>query len=67
MSWAPDQEGQYREAARYVHKILKGANPGDLPARYPGRYYLTINKTAGRNLGLLLPRGLTAKADRLLP
>src|SRR5438552_6540402 len=46
MAWAPDQEGQYREAGRYVDKILKGASPGDLPVRYPGRYYLTINKSA---------------------
>src|SRR5436190_4773956 len=44
MAWAPDQEGQYREAARYVDKIMKGASPGDLPVRYPGRYHLTINK-----------------------
>jgi putative tryptophan/tyrosine transport system substrate-binding protein len=67
MAWAPGQEGQYREAARYVDKILKGANPGDLPVRYPGRYYLTINKNAARGLGLALPPALVAKADRLLP
>ena len=67
MAWAPDQEGQYREAARYVDKILKGANPGDLPVRYPGRYYLTINKSAARGLGLDLPPALLAKADQVLP
>src|SRR5215207_10509978 len=67
MAWAPDQEGQYREAARYVDKILRGANPGDLPVRYPGRYYLAINKHAARGLGLVLPPALVAKADRLVP
>jgi len=67
MAWAPDQEGQYREAARYVDKILKGASPGDLPVRYPGRYYLTINKSAARGLGLDLPPALLAKADQVLP
>ena len=67
MSWAPNQEGQYREAARYVDKILKGAKPGDLPVRYPGRYYLTINKDAARGLGLVLPPSLVAKADRVEP
>jgi putative ABC transport system substrate-binding protein len=67
MAWAPDQEGQYREAARYVDKILKGAKPGDLPGRYPGRYYLTINKSAARGLALDLPPALLAKADRVLP
>lgn len=67
MAWAPDQEGQYRLAARYVDKILKGAKPGDLPASYPGRYYLSINRSAARAIGLSLPPGLVAKADRLLP
>jgi putative ABC transport system substrate-binding protein len=67
MAWAPDQAGQYRMAARYVDKILKGASPGDLPVRYPGRYYLIINKSAARGLGLVLPPSLVAKADRVLP
>ncbi|HEY3136382.1 MAG TPA: ABC transporter substrate-binding protein [Blastocatellia bacterium] len=67
MAWAPDQKGQYREAARYVDKILRGASPGDLPVRYPGRYYLTINKSAARGLGLVLPLALVAKADHVLP
>jgi putative ABC transport system substrate-binding protein len=67
MAWAPNQEEQYREAARYVDKILRGAKPGDLPARYPGRYYLTINQSAARSLGLRLPPTLVARADRLFP
>lgn len=67
MAWAPDQEGQYREAARYVDKILKGASPGALPVRYPGRYYLTVNKSAAQGLGLVLPPSLVAKADHVLP
>lgn len=67
MAWAPDQEGQYREAARYVDKILKGASPGALPVRYPGRYYLTVNKSAAQGLGLVLPQPLVAKADHVLP
>ena len=67
MAWAPDQEGQYRMAARYVDKILRGAKPGDLPVRHPGRYYLSINKSAARAIGLALPPGLVAQADRLLP
>ena len=67
MSWAPDQPGQYRMAARYVDKILKGASPGDLPVRYPGRYYLTINESAARGIGLVLPPAFIAKANRILP
>src|SRR5215207_6618561 len=67
MAWAPDQEGQYRTAARYVDKILRGAKPGDLPVSYPGRYYLSINKSAARAIGLALPPSLVARADRVLP
>lgn len=66
IAWAPDLPGQYREAARYVDKILKGANPGDLPIRYPPRYYLTINAGAAKGLGLTLPPSLLASADRVL-
>jgi putative tryptophan/tyrosine transport system substrate-binding protein len=46
MAWAPNQEGQYRMAARYVDKIFRGAKPGDLPVSHPGWYYLSINKSA---------------------
>jgi ABC-type uncharacterized transport system substrate-binding protein len=66
-AWAPNQEEQYREAARYVDQILKGVKPGDLPVHYPGRYYLTINKSAAQGLGLVLPSSLIAKADQVLP
>jgi putative ABC transport system substrate-binding protein len=67
MTWAPDLVDQHRTAARYVDQILKGANAGDLPIRYPSRYYLTLNKTAARNLGLTFPPALLSKADRILP
>jgi putative ABC transport system substrate-binding protein len=66
MAWAPNQEEQFREAARYVDRILRGAKPGDLPVHYPSRYYLIINKGAAQGLGLALPRALLAQADRVL-
>jgi putative ABC transport system substrate-binding protein len=67
MSWAPDLVEQYRETARLVDRILKGARPGDLPIKHPERYYLTINSSAARRIGLTLPRELLAQADRILP
>ena len=67
MAWAPNQEEQYRQAARYVNRILKGTKPGDLPIHYPSRYYLIINKSAAQDLGLILPPSLIARADRVLP
>jgi ABC-type uncharacterized transport system substrate-binding protein len=66
MAWAPNLENQFREAAEYVARILDGAKPGDLPIRYPARYFLTINATAARNLGLTLPPALLAQADRVV-
>jgi putative tryptophan/tyrosine transport system substrate-binding protein len=66
MAWAPDQEEQYREAARYVDKILRGAKPGDLPVHYPNRYYLAINQRAAQGLNLTLPPSLVAQADKVL-
>jgi putative ABC transport system substrate-binding protein len=66
MAWAPDLVWQYREAAHYVDKILRGAKPGDLPVQYPPKYYLTINAAAARELGRTLPGALLAQADRVL-
>jgi putative ABC transport system substrate-binding protein len=66
MSWAPNQDAQFREAARYVDKIVRGAKPGELPIHFPSRYYLTLNKGVAEGLGLVLPRALAAKADRVL-
>lgn len=66
MALSPDQEEQFREAARYVDKILRGAKPGDLPIKQPSRYFLTVNTTAARDIGLTLPPALLAQADSVL-
>jgi putative ABC transport system substrate-binding protein len=66
MAWAPDQEEQYRIAAGYVDRILKGASPGDLPIRYPARYFWTVNQTAATGLGLTLSPAVLAQADRVI-
>lgn len=66
LSWAPDQGEQFRTAAGYVDQILRGARAGDLPIRYPERYYLTINSTAARLQGIELPPAVLAQADRVL-
>lgn len=66
MAWAPDQHEQYREAARYVDRILRGAKPGDLPIRYPTGYELILSTRAISGLGFVLPPALLAQA-RVLP
>jgi len=67
MAWAPNLEEQFRIAADYVDKILKGRKPGDLPIRHPPKYFLTINATGAKNIGLTLPPALLAQADRVIP
>lgn len=67
MAWAPDLVEQYREAARCVDKILNGASPGDLPIKHPAKYFLTLNTSAARKIGLVLPAGLLQQATRVLP
>ena len=67
MSWAPDLLKQYREAAHYVGQILKGAKPGDLPAKHPEKYYLTLNTSAAKKIELTFPETILAQASRVLP
>lgn len=66
MAWAPNLDEQFRIAARYVDRILKGANPGDLPIQYAPGYALTINGGTAKRLGLTLPQPLLAQAARVL-
>ena len=66
MSWAPDLLQQYREAAHYVSKILKGTKPGDLPVKHPEKYYLTLNTGAAKKIELTFPNSILAQASRVL-
>lgn len=66
MAWAPDLEQQFREAAHFVEKILKGAKPGELPVKHPDKYYLTLNKTAASKIGVNFSKELTTKATKII-
>ncbi len=65
MAWAPDLAQQFREAAHYVSKILKGAKPGDLPVKHPEKYYLTLNATAANSIGVRFSKQLLAEATKV--
>jgi putative ABC transport system substrate-binding protein len=66
MSYGPDLDDIFRLSADYVDRILKGANPGDLPAQAPTKYELVINLKVAKALGLDVPRSLMAIADELI-
>jgi putative ABC transport system substrate-binding protein len=66
MSCGPDLNDQYRRAAGYVDRILKGTNPADLPVETPTKYQLVINNKVFKELGLTLPSTLIARADEVI-
>jgi putative ABC transport system substrate-binding protein len=65
-SYAPALEQAYRDSARYVDRILKGAKPGDLPIEQPTRFQFVVNLKTAHTLGIDVPPTVMVRADRVI-
>jgi len=66
MSYGPSFEDGFRQAARYIDRIVKGARPADLPAEQPARYYLAVNLKTAATLGMTMPPSLLVRTDEVV-
>jgi putative tryptophan/tyrosine transport system substrate-binding protein len=66
MTYVPDRPEMYRRVAVHVDKILKGANPGDIPVELPTRYELVVNLKTADALGITIPPAILVRADHVI-
>jgi ABC-type uncharacterized transport system substrate-binding protein len=66
MSYGPSSPDLFRRSATYVHKVLQGTKPSDLPVEQPTKFDLVLNLKTAKTLGLKFPQTLLATADEVI-
>ena len=66
LSYGVDQVANWRRAASYVDRILRGAKPGDLPVQFPTKFEMVVNRKTATALGLAVPPSIRLRADEVI-
>jgi len=66
LSYGPDEMAIFQRTAGYVDRILRGANPSDLPVQQPTKFELVINLNTAKEMGIEIPAALLARADEVI-
>jgi putative ABC transport system substrate-binding protein len=66
LSYGPDPVDNYRRAATYVDRILRGEKPGDLPVQFPTKFEMVVNLKTAKALGLAIPPSIMLRATEVI-